>query len=88
MLAPGYDHREILVPEEVQFVAHEHLPLPNPKHLRIHAACCRVAHMSGAADYFDEVLHDMEDVGVLTGDGSSADLLELLLYRATLVPPV
>ena len=44
--------------------------------------------MSGAADYFDEVLHDMEGVGVLTEDGGSADLLEFLLHRAAIVPPV
>ena len=29
------------------------LPLPNPSYLALHAACCRVAHMSGAARSLD-----------------------------------
>ena len=88
VLAPGYNHRGFFIPEEVQLVAHEQLPLQNPRYLRIHAACCCVAHMSGAAAYFNEILQDMEDVGVLTEDGSSADLLGFLLHRATLVSQV
>jgi hypothetical protein len=30
------------------------IPLPNPTYLKIHASCCRVAQMSGAADYIDQ----------------------------------
>lgn len=30
------------------------IPLPNPTYLAIHASCCRVAHLSGAADYLDD----------------------------------
>ncbi|KAF8873787.1 hypothetical protein BD779DRAFT_1451432, partial [Infundibulicybe gibba] len=29
------------------------LDLPSPEYLGIHADCCRVAHMSGAADMLD-----------------------------------
>ena len=40
------------LPHEVQFVAHaDALPLPDPTYLHIHAACCRVATLSGADDY-------------------------------------
>ena len=28
-------------------------PLPDPRFLKIHAACCKVAHVSGAADYLN-----------------------------------
>ncbi|TFY74889.1 hypothetical protein EWM64_g9122 [Hericium alpestre] len=41
-------------PTDVRFVNHapdpDQVPLPNPRYLRIHAACARVAHMSGASD--------------------------------------
>ncbi|KAF7419353.1 hypothetical protein PC9H_001940 [Pleurotus ostreatus] len=33
------------------------IPAPNPKYLALHAACCRIARLSGAALIFDE-LHD------------------------------
>ena len=61
------------------------LELPNPKYLRIHAAVCRVAHMSGAAEYME--LHDREDgeKNVMAYDGSSADLLVSRLSRVALV---
>ncbi|EJF61766.1 hypothetical protein BD309DRAFT_1020959 [Dichomitus squalens] len=36
------------------------LSLPHPEYLRIHAACCRVAHLSGASGLFHELERDME----------------------------
>ena len=59
--------------------AHPDLPLPNPAYLGIHAACCRVAHLSGAGEYMDKVSEDLEDILVLSEDGSSADLLSFVL---------
>ncbi|EIW76719.1 hypothetical protein CONPUDRAFT_63852, partial [Coniophora puteana RWD-64-598 SS2] len=49
------------IPDHVTFSTSDgvNYPLPEPKYLRIHAACCKVAHMSGAADIF--VLEDDED---------------------------
>jgi hypothetical protein len=38
------------------------LSLPNPDYLRIHAACCRVAHLSGAGEYMDKIIDDPEDM--------------------------
>lgn len=52
------------------------LLLPNPTYLEIHAACCKVAHMSGAAEYLDAVVRDIEGIGVLAEDGASANVLE------------
>lgn len=55
------------------------LPLPNPDYLSIHAACCRVANLSGAAEHMDIVLEDLEDMRVLSKDGSSAHVLSFAL---------
>ncbi|KAJ3498576.1 hypothetical protein NLJ89_g10201 [Agrocybe chaxingu] len=56
-------------------------PLPDPKLLAIHAVCAKVAHMSGAAEYFDKFDCDVEDITVLSQDGTSAPLLAGLLTR-------
>lgn len=37
------------------------LQLPSSTYLGIHAACCRVAHMSGAAEYFNKLLDRDDD---------------------------
>ncbi|KXN92359.1 hypothetical protein AN958_08374, partial [Leucoagaricus sp. SymC.cos] len=62
-----------------------HLPLPNPKYLRLHAAVCRIAHLSGAAGYLDLEDREVERLGVLARDGSSADLLASRLRCVTLM---
>lgn len=50
--APNF-HKVFGVPEVVVFATgRPDLPLPSPKYLKIHATRCRVAHMSGAADYY------------------------------------
>lgn len=54
------------------------LPLPSPAYLELHAACCRVAHLSGAAEYIESIWSDMEDTQVLAADGSSATLIKAL----------
>ena len=59
--------------------AHSDLPLPNPVYLSIDAACCRVAHLSGAGEYIEKILEDLEDIQVLAKDGSSARLLSFAL---------
>ncbi|KAJ3811346.1 hypothetical protein F5876DRAFT_39851 [Lentinula aff. lateritia] len=52
------------------------LPLPDPKLLAFHAAACRIAHLSGAAEYMDEILRDFERLSVLAEDGGSLAILE------------
>lgn len=73
-------------PHEVTFTSWCNLPLPSPKYLRIHAVCCRIAHLSGAAEYMDKIYREEEDLGVLSTDGASAPVLSYLLQR--LVDPV
>lgn len=57
-------------------IDNEKLPLPSREYLAIHAACAKILHLSGAAEYFDTVMRDMEEVVVLAEDGSSAEILE------------
>ena len=67
------------IPEEivtVTFTPHTGDPLPSPAYLRIHAACCRVANMSGAAEYLNAVADETEETGILNeleSGGTSAD---------------
>ena len=55
------------------------LPPPNPRYLALHAACAKVAFMSGAAEHIDMIMRDIEDIKVLAADGSSAEVLALAL---------
>jgi len=55
------------------------IALPNPEYLRIHAACCKVALLSGATEHMDKILEDLEDMQVLSKDGSSAHVLAFAL---------
>jgi hypothetical protein len=57
----------------------EYLPLPAPELLALHATCCKVAHLSGAGKYIDKVYRDVEEIGVLAGDGTSGDILNYAL---------
>jgi hypothetical protein len=50
------------------------LELPDRRYLKLHAAICRVAHMSGVAEYMDKHDRDLEELSVLAPDGSSAEL--------------
>ena len=72
--------RDVDLPEIVEFATTDNnLQLPNPKFLALHATCCRVAHLSGASEYYEKVLRDIEDSSVLSEDGSSFDLLQSAL---------
>ncbi|EIW52497.1 uncharacterized protein TRAVEDRAFT_52941 [Trametes versicolor FP-101664 SS1] len=89
-LAPNRPGRPPFIPERVQFVSHRpELPLPSPRYLEVHAACCRVAHMSGAAEYLDLIYRHMEELEVLANNGASADVLTFALHRRlAVVDPV
>jgi hypothetical protein len=56
-------------------------PLPNPRYLALHAACARVAHLSGAAEYIEMIFRDLENIKVLANNGGSGDLLYHALMR-------
>lgn len=65
--------------EVVTFVNHEPegtrlADLPSRGLLKLHAACCKMMEMAGAAEYVEDVLEDVERMlqeGTLAGDGSS-----------------
>jgi len=57
-------------------------PIPSVHYLRLHAACARVAHKSGAATYIEELARDIARLTVLAEDGSSAGVLAAALARA------
>ena len=63
------------LPATVTFIAQAGLPLPDPRYLALHAACAKVAHLSGAGEYIDAVSRDIDTTLVLAKDGSSAKLL-------------
>ncbi|KIP05750.1 hypothetical protein PHLGIDRAFT_128669 [Phlebiopsis gigantea 11061_1 CR5-6] len=55
----------------VKLGPNDNLPAPSREYLALHAACCRVAHASGAAGYLDESDRRFEEVHMIT---SSDDL--------------
>ena len=62
------------------------LSLPDPRYLEIHAACCKVAHVSGAAEFLDRAVRDVEESpGTLAEDGGSAHALAWAISQ--IVPP-
>ncbi|KAH0826493.1 hypothetical protein J3R83DRAFT_5497 [Lanmaoa asiatica] len=55
------------------------LPVPAPELLALHATCCKVAHLSGAAEHIDKIYRDADETAVLSADGASADMLSHML---------
>jgi len=68
-------------PATVTFRAQGNLPLPDPRYLALHAACAKVAHLSGAGEYIDTIDRDIATTMVLAHDGSSAKVLGEALSR-------
>ena len=66
---------------------YEHAPPPDPYLLALHATCARVAHIAGAAQFFDKLGRDAEETKVLAFDGSSARLLRNLISPFALIKP-
>ena len=79
LCAPGEEYLLGFQTNPFTFQTESNIPLPNSEYLRIHAAYCRVAHLSGAAEQMDEILEDLEDMRVLSKDGSSAHALSFVL---------
>ncbi|KAF8889169.1 hypothetical protein CPB84DRAFT_1733076 [Gymnopilus junonius] len=77
---PEYGRQiELTTPDPVEY------PLPDPRYLRLHAACARVAHLSGAGEYIEKALRDIEDIGVLANDGGSDALYHALVRQQDIV---
>ncbi|KAG6369630.1 hypothetical protein JVT61DRAFT_14199 [Boletus reticuloceps] len=70
--------------ERVQFSTWdpENLPVPSRKLLDLHATCCKVAHLSGSAEYIDEIFRDADELDILSADGTSAAILDYLLLSS------
>ncbi|KXN81616.1 hypothetical protein AN958_04110 [Leucoagaricus sp. SymC.cos] len=70
-------------PEYVTFTTPDQarLPVPSPTYLAIHAACAKVAHLSGAAKCIDKFYRDMDDSKTLDTDGASAAMLEHAIFE-------
>jgi hypothetical protein len=56
------------------------LPVPSRAYFEFHAACCRVANLSGAVRYIDTILREIEDIQELSHDGTSAEALQYALW--------
>jgi hypothetical protein len=69
----------------VTFNSVDDLALPDPRYLKLHAAVCRVARMSGAAQYLESSDRDQEEIRVMARDGASAEFLTARLHRVLLV---
>jgi hypothetical protein len=69
------------IPPTVTFTSTTSFPLPDPRYLRVHAACAKVAHLSGAGEYIDATFRDTEGIRVLATDGSSAEALYYALIH-------
>ncbi len=52
------------------------------KYLKMHAACCKVAHVSGAVDYLHDLDQQEEELDILENDGSSSEVLLNALRQA------
>ncbi|KAI0089730.1 hypothetical protein BDY19DRAFT_940541 [Irpex rosettiformis] len=76
------------LPASVTFTDHARpeyrgrIPLPSKRYLRVHAACCSVAAMSGAGEYLDKVMRDQENINVLSPDGGSSDVAVNAVWKA------
>ncbi|CAE7181947.1 unnamed protein product [Rhizoctonia solani] len=68
------------LPATVTLTTNTGLPLPDRRYLALQAACAKVVCMSGAAEPIDSILRDAEETKVLSQDGSSVSLLDMLLY--------
>jgi hypothetical protein len=66
-LPPGL---EDLLPTTRTLFTHPTIDPPSERLLALHRAVAHILHLSGAGDYINNILRDMED-GVVRGDGST-----------------
>ncbi|TRM67609.1 hypothetical protein BD626DRAFT_545011 [Schizophyllum amplum] len=60
-------------------------PLPSPQYIALHAAACKIACMSGAADHFEKIDRALNEDGVLAEDGHQMYVLADRLQRVMTV---
>ncbi|KAG8734176.1 hypothetical protein FRC10_011922 [Ceratobasidium sp. 414] len=73
-------------PSHFQGTEHQ-LALPERRYLALHAAYAKVVNMSGAGEFIDKFLDDAAETKVLSGDGSSGELLALHQIEAEGIIP-
>jgi hypothetical protein len=56
-------------------------PVPSAEYLGLHAACAKVAHLSGAGECIDRFSEGWKDGQTLDPNGGSADVLEQALFE-------
>lgn len=57
----------------------DELRVADPRYLRLHVACAKIAHASGAADVINDFVQGYENLKTLSADGSSHELLSQAL---------
>ena len=60
------------------FVNDKTVPAPDPRILELHAACARIAHMSGAAEHLRELYRDTDSIAVMTQPNAAYELSRAL----------
>ncbi|KAF7976475.1 hypothetical protein HWV62_6743 [Athelia sp. TMB] len=58
------------VQNPITLPTNHNIPAPDPRYLKLHAACAQIAHLSGAAEYISSVERELEETGVLATDVS------------------
>ena len=51
---------------------------PSPQLIALHAACAKIAHMSGAAEHLEEAFRDTEPLPVMTDPNAPDELVHAL----------
>jgi hypothetical protein len=51
---------------------------PSPQLIALHAACAKIAHMSGAAEHLEETFRDTEPISVMTAPNAADELVHAL----------
>lgn len=73
----GFKQTQMVPGHDIKFSTDdpEFYPVPDRELIALHAMCAKVAHMSGAGAYVEDLDRDVEDLGVLASNGGSADVL-------------
>lgn len=73
------------LPRTVTFTKYANFDLPDSRYIKMHATCCRVAHMSGAVGYLDDIMDDLDEgrSKVLSEDGSGGRILDFALLASS-----
>lgn len=54
------------------------IPAPDTKIIALHAACARIAHMSGVTEHLRELYRDTDDISVMTEPNAAHELCRAL----------